>query len=38
MAAQIEAFSEGADRGTLVSIRLSATEPPTPDLTVGADE
>jgi two-component system sensor histidine kinase KdpD len=34
----IEAFSEGADRGTLVSIRLSATEPPTPDLTVGADE
>jgi two-component system, OmpR family, sensor histidine kinase KdpD len=34
----IEAFSEGADRGTLVSIRLPATEPPTPDLTVAADE
>ena len=29
---EIEAFSEGADRGTLVSIRLPATEPETHDL------
>jgi two-component system sensor histidine kinase KdpD len=35
---EIEAFSEGADRGTIVSIRLPATEPPTPDLAVGDDE
>jgi len=35
---EIEAFSEGADRGTLVSIRLPATEPPTPDLAAGDDE
>jgi two-component system sensor histidine kinase KdpD len=29
---EIEAFSEGADRGTLVSIRLQAKEPATQDL------
>jgi two-component system sensor histidine kinase KdpD len=34
---QIEAFSEGADRGTLVSIRLRAREPATPDLAVSGD-
>ncbi len=34
---QIEAFSEGADRGTLVSIRLPAREPATPDLAVSGD-
>jgi two-component system, OmpR family, sensor histidine kinase KdpD len=34
----IEAFSEGADRGTLVSIRLLATETPRAELAVGADE
>jgi two-component system, OmpR family, sensor histidine kinase KdpD len=34
---QIEALSEGADRGTLVSIRLPAREPATPDLAVGDD-
>jgi two-component system sensor histidine kinase KdpD len=31
---EIEAFSEGADRGTLVSIRLQAKEPATRDLAV----
>jgi two-component system sensor histidine kinase KdpD len=36
-AGQIEAFSEGADRGTLVSIRLPAKEPVTPDLAVSGD-
>jgi two-component system, OmpR family, sensor histidine kinase KdpD len=34
---QIEAFSAGADHGTLVSIRLPAKEPATPDLAVGDD-
>jgi two-component system sensor histidine kinase KdpD len=34
---QIEAFSEGADRGTLVSIRLPASETATPDLAVSGD-
>jgi two-component system sensor histidine kinase KdpD len=34
----VEAFSEGADRGTLVSIRLLATETPRAELAVGADE
>jgi two-component system, OmpR family, sensor histidine kinase KdpD len=34
---QIEAFSEGADRGTLVSIRLPARQPATPDLAVSGD-
>jgi two-component system sensor histidine kinase KdpD len=34
---QIEAFSEGADRGTIVSIRLPAREPATPDLAVSGD-
>src|SRR6266542_214527 len=34
---QIEAFSEGADRGTLVSIRLPAREPETSDLAVSGD-
>ena len=34
---QIEAFSEGADRGTLVSIRLPAREPATSDLAVSGD-
>jgi two-component system, OmpR family, sensor histidine kinase KdpD len=34
---QIEAFSEGADRGTLVSIRLPAREPATPALAVSGD-
>jgi len=34
---QIEAFSEGADRGTLVSIRLPAREPATLDLAVSDD-
>jgi two-component system, OmpR family, sensor histidine kinase KdpD len=34
---QIEAFSEGADRGTLVSIRLPAREPATPDPAVSGD-
>jgi two-component system, OmpR family, sensor histidine kinase KdpD len=34
---QIEAFSEGADRGTLVSIRLPVREPATPNLAVGDD-
>jgi two-component system, OmpR family, sensor histidine kinase KdpD len=34
---EIEAFSEGADRGTLVSIRLRAQEPATLDLAVGDD-
>jgi two-component system, OmpR family, sensor histidine kinase KdpD len=34
---QIEAFSAGADRGTLVSIRLPARELATPDLAVSGD-
>ena len=34
---EIEAFSEGADRGTTVSIRLPATDVPKPDLMVGDD-
>jgi two-component system, OmpR family, sensor histidine kinase KdpD len=34
---QIEAFSEGADRGTLVSMRLPAREPATPEVAVGDD-
>jgi two-component system sensor histidine kinase KdpD len=34
---QIEAFSEGADRGTLVSIRLPARVTATPDLVVSGD-
>ena len=34
---EIEAFSEGADRGTLVSIRLQAKEPATRDLAVVDD-
>src|SRR5215831_556904 len=34
---EIEAFSEGADRGTLVSIRLQAKEPATRDLAVVHD-
>jgi two-component system sensor histidine kinase KdpD len=34
---QIEAFSEGADRGTLVSIRLPAKRPTTPDIAMGDD-
>jgi two-component system sensor histidine kinase KdpD len=34
---EIEASSEGADRGTLVSIRLQAKEPATLDLAVGDD-
>src|SRR5262245_8709318 len=32
---QIEAFSEGADLGTLVSVRLPRRNPPTPDVAVG---
>jgi two-component system, OmpR family, sensor histidine kinase KdpD len=35
---EIEAFSEGADRGTIVSMRLAATEPGSSDLAVGDDE
>ena len=35
---EIEAFSEGAGRGTIVSIRLPASEAPKPDLMVGDDE
>ena len=35
---EIDAFSHGADRGTLVSIRLPATDPQTQDLAVGDDE
>jgi two-component system, OmpR family, sensor histidine kinase KdpD len=34
---QIEAFSAGADQGTLVSIRLLAREPATPEFAVGDD-
>jgi two-component system, OmpR family, sensor histidine kinase KdpD len=34
---EIEAFSEGAGRGTIVSIRLPASEAPKPDLMVGDD-
>jgi two-component system, OmpR family, sensor histidine kinase KdpD len=34
---EIEAFSEGADRGTLVSIRLPVTEPPSPEPAVAGD-
>jgi two-component system sensor histidine kinase KdpD len=34
---EIEAFSEGADRGTTVSICLPATDVPKPDLMVGDD-
>jgi two-component system, OmpR family, sensor histidine kinase KdpD len=34
---EIEAFSEGADRGTLISIRLQAKEPATLDLAVVDD-
>ena len=34
---EIEAFSEGADCGTLVSIRLQAKEPATRDLVVVDD-
>ena len=35
---EIEAFSEGADRGALVSIRLPVTEPETQSLAAGGDE
>jgi two-component system sensor histidine kinase KdpD len=35
---EIEAFSEGADRGTIVSIRLPASEPAMADQAVGEDE
>ena len=35
---EVEAFSEGAGRGTIVSIRLPATEPPKPNLMVGDDD
>jgi two-component system sensor histidine kinase KdpD len=35
---EIEAFSEGADRGTVVSIRLPASEPATADLVMSDDE
>jgi two-component system sensor histidine kinase KdpD len=35
---EIDAFSHGADRGTVVSIRLPATDPQTQDLAVGDDE
>ena len=35
---EIEAFSEGADRGTIVSMRLPATEPGSSDLAVGDNE
>ena len=34
---EIEAFSEGTGRGTIVSIRLPASEAPKPDLMVGDD-
>ena len=34
---EIEAFSEGADRGTTVSIRLPAMEPTASELAAGAD-
>jgi two-component system, OmpR family, sensor histidine kinase KdpD len=34
---EIEAFSEGAGCGTIVSIRLPASEAPKPDLMVGDD-
>ena len=34
---EVEAFSEGAGRGTIVSIRLPATEPPKSNLMVGDD-
>jgi len=36
-AGDIDAASEGADRGTVVSIRLRVTEPATPDLEVAHD-
>jgi two-component system, OmpR family, sensor histidine kinase KdpD len=35
---EIDAFSQGADRGTVVSIRLPAAEPQSQDLAVGDDE
>jgi two-component system sensor histidine kinase KdpD len=35
---EIEAFSEGANRGTLVSIRLPATEPGTPEQATNGDD
>jgi two-component system, OmpR family, sensor histidine kinase KdpD len=35
---EIEAFSQGADRGTVVSIRLPATDPRSQDLAMGDDE
>ena len=35
---EIEAFSEGADRGALVSIRLPVTEPETQSLAANGDE
>jgi two-component system sensor histidine kinase KdpD len=35
---EIEALSEGADRGTIVSIRLPATEPAMTDLVAGNNE
>ena len=35
---EIEAFSEGADRGTTMSIRLPASDPKMQDLAVGDDE
>jgi two-component system sensor histidine kinase KdpD len=35
---EIDAVSEGADRGTMVSIRLPVREPVLPEYTVGGDE
>jgi two-component system sensor histidine kinase KdpD len=35
---EIDAFSQGADRGTVVSIRLPATDPRSRDLAMGDDE
>jgi two-component system sensor histidine kinase KdpD len=37
-AGEISALSEGADRGTMVSIRLPATEPAMSDLAAGSNE
>ena len=37
-AGEISALSEGADRGTMVSIRLPATEPAVSDLAAGSNE